>query len=69
MYHPDVAKDRVDPNIFKEVLEAYDTLSSKDKRASYDLGLAHPAFNETGQASYQESSFKTEHSNNFYKNK
>jgi len=35
-YHPDVSKEKDAEEKFKEVAEAYQTLSDKDKRAAYD---------------------------------
>ena len=41
-YHPDVSKEKGAEEKFKEVAEAYQTLSDKDKRAAYDqLGSHH----------------------------
>ena len=42
-YHPDVSKEKNAEERFKEVAEAYQTLSDKDKRAAYDqLGRHRP---------------------------
>lgn len=42
-YHPDVSKEKGAEEKFKEVGEAYDTLSNKEKRAAYDqLGRFRP---------------------------
>jgi curved DNA-binding protein len=42
-YHPDVSKEKNAEEQFKEVAEAYQTLSDKDKRAAYDqLGRHRP---------------------------
>lgn len=42
-YHPDVSKEKNAEERFKEVAEAYQTLSDKDKRAAYDqLGSHRP---------------------------
>lgn len=42
-YHPDVSKEKNAEEKFKDVAEAYQTLSDKDKRAAYDqLGRHRP---------------------------
>ena len=42
-YHPDVSKDPAGEEKFKEVAEAYETLTSPEKRAAYDqLGTHRP---------------------------
>lgn len=42
-YHPDVSKEKNAEEKFKEVAEAYQTLSDKEKRAAYDqLGRHRP---------------------------
>lgn len=42
-YHPDVSKEKNAEEQFKEVAEAYQTLSDKEKRAAYDqLGRHRP---------------------------
>lgn len=42
-YHPDVSKEKGAEEKFKEVAEAYQTLSDKEKRAAYDeLGTHRP---------------------------
>ncbi len=38
-YHPDVSKDPNALELFKEILEAYETLYDEDKRAKYDRSL------------------------------
>lgn len=42
--HPDVTSDPADGERFKEVSQAYDTLSNPDKRAAYDRGGQGSAF-------------------------
>ncbi|HYN53382.1 MAG TPA: DnaJ C-terminal domain-containing protein [Methylotenera sp.] len=45
-YHPDVSKDPVGEERFKEIGEAYATLKDKEKRAAYDALGRHPSGEE-----------------------
>lgn len=68
-----MAKDKFDQKIFKEILEAYDTLSDPVKKQSYDLGLSNPAFSPDAgadaTAGASEDIRKNRYSETFYKNK
>jgi curved DNA-binding protein len=48
-YHPDVSKEKDTDKKFKEVNEAYEVLSEKDKRAAYDQ-FGHAGVGMGGQA-------------------
>ena len=69
VYHPDRAKDKFKPEVFKEILEAYQTLSDPIKKSSYDLGLANPAFSEQDLHSYTDNIKNNNYSETFYNNK
>lgn len=69
IYHPDVAKDKEDPAVFKEIIEAYEVLSDPIKKQTYDLGLSNAAFSEQDMKNYTEDIQNNNHSNTFYQNK
>ena len=50
-YHPDVNKDESAEEKFKEINEAYDTLSDAQKRAQYDQ-LGHENFKNASKGTY-----------------
>ncbi len=53
-YHPDISKEKNAEEKFKEVNEAYQTLSDPQKKAIYDQGGQDPSqgFEQSGRASY-----------------
>ena len=50
-YHPDVSKDEKAEEKFKEINEAYDTLSDQQKRAQYDQ-LGHENYKNASKGTY-----------------
>jgi len=49
-YHPDKNKDPKAEETFRQIAEAYDTLSNTDKRRQYD-SLGHQQFTQSGPGS------------------
>lgn len=61
-YHPDKNKESGSEEKFKEIAEAYEVLSDKDKRAKYDLlssQKAAPNFSKSQTFSFSNDPFKT----------
>ena len=69
VYHPDVAQDKFDPEVFKEILEAYETLSDPNRKQTYDLGLTNPAFTEEDIQRHSQNIKENNYSRTFYLNK